>query len=409
MTIADRWQLPDGVEELLPEQAQQAEALRRKLLDLYRCWGYELVIPPLIEFTESLLVGLGSDVDIQTFKVVDQLSGRSMGIRADITPQTARMDAHSLNRQGPVRLCYAGSVLHTKPKSLLASRSPIQLGAELYGDASLSSDLEVISLMLETLQCAGISGVTLDLGHVGIYRALIELAQLDGEAEQHLFDVLQRKATSEIEAAIAALIGDAELAGWMRSLVKLNGDRSVLARAAQLLSGAPASVMQAITDLESVADQIASRMPDVNVYFDLSELRGYHYHTGLVFAALAPGHGQAVANGGRYDDIGAVFGRARPATGFNTDLKALLGYLSSPEDELGGGIFAPDSSTLSADQATALWQKVQQLRAMGERVVSGLSGQTQAAGCDRALCLQDDQWVVKSLQNFVTTLERSNE
>lgn len=395
MTVADRWQLPDGVEELLPEQAQQAEALRRKLLDLYRCWGYELVIPPLIEYTESLLVGSGSDVDIQTFKVMDQLSGRTMGIRADITPQTARMDAHSLNREGPVRLCYAGSVLHTKPKSLLASRSPIQLGAELYGDASLSSDIEVISLMLETLKCAGISGVTLDLGHVGIYRALIELAQLDAESEQRLFDVLQRKASTEIEAAIAELINNAELAGWLRTLVQLNGDRSVLARAAQWLVGAPASVLQAIAELEIVADQIASRMPDVNVYFDLSELRGYHYHTGLVFAALAPGHGQAVANGGRYDDIGAVFGRARPATGFNTDLKALLGYLSLADNALDGGIFAPDSSTLNASQAASLWQKIQQLRAAGERVVSGLSGQTQAAGCDRVLSLQTDQWVVK--------------
>jgi ATP phosphoribosyltransferase regulatory subunit len=192
MTIADRWLLPDGVEELLPEQAQQVEFLRRKLLDLYQCWGYELVMPPLMEFTDSLLVGLGADVDMQTFKVVDQLSGRAMGIRADITPQVARIDAHSLNRRGPARLCYAGSVLHTKPKSLMASRSPIQIGAELYGDASLSSDIEVICLMLETLQTAGVVDITLDLGHVGIYRALIEQACLSGDAEQQLFDALQR-------------------------------------------------------------------------------------------------------------------------------------------------------------------------------------------------------------------------
>ena len=327
MTIADRWLLPDGVEELLPEQAERVESLRRELLDLYRSWGYELVIPPLIEYTDSLLVGLGHDVDIQTFKVVDQLSGRTMGIRADITPQTARIDAHSLNREGPVRLCYAGSVLHTKPKSLLASRSPIQLGAELYGDASLSSDIEIICLMLTTLKTTGVTNITLDLGHVGIYRALVEQAGLNDETEQALFDALQRKAGADVEAAIASGINDSTLADMMRALSQLNGDRSVLERAKQSLADAGADVAMAIDALAQVADQIAARMPDVNLYFDLSELRGYHYHTGLVFAALAPGHGQAVANGGRYDDIGEVFGRARPATGFNTDLKALLGYL----------------------------------------------------------------------------------
>lgn len=397
MTIADRWLLPDGVEELLPEQAAQVEKLRRKLLDLYYSWGYELVIPPLIEFTDSLLVGLGSDIDLQTFKVVDQLSGRTMGIRADITPQTARMDAHSLKREGPTRLCYAGSVLHTKPKSLMASRSPIQIGAELYGEASLVGDVEIISLMLETLSCSGVEKITLDLGHVGIYRALIGLAQLTDTQEQKLFDALQRKSSVDVEQAIATSIKNTELADMMRSLSTLNGGSSVLPRARKLLSGAPREVMLAIDVLEHVADQIITRMPSVELYFDLSELRGYHYHTGLVFSALAPGYGQAVANGGRYDHIGEVFGRARPATGFNTDLKALLGFLKNSYDSSLGGnsIFVPDHGTLSKPEQQTLWQVVHQLRENGERVVFALSGQSKTPEYDRQIVLVGGDWQVE--------------
>ncbi len=392
MTIADRWLLPDGVEELLPEQAGQVELLRRKLLDLYQSWGYELVIPPLLEFTDSLLVGLGDDIDLQTFKVVDQLSGRTMGIRADITPQTARIDAHSLKREGTTRLCYAGSVLHTKPKALLASRSPIQLGAELYGDAGLGSDIEIISLMLETLRCAGLSQVTLDLGHVGIYRALVALADLSVDAERVLHDALQRKSAGDIEAAIASSITDSTVADMMRALSQLNGDRSVLAKAKDALAGAPKAVLAALDDLEQVADRIASRMPDVDIYFDLSELRGYHYHTGLVFSALAPGHGQAVANGGRYDDIGEVFGRARPATGFATDLKALLNYLSLETQQTSNSIFAPSDDGLSAAEDKQLWNTIQQLRADGEVVVCGVKAEDLPTKDCRSLILKDGQW-----------------
>lgn len=395
MTIADRWLLPDGVEELLPEQAGQVESLRRKLLDLYQSWGYLLVIPPLIEYTESLLVGLGHDVDIQTFKVVDQLSGRMMGIRADITPQTARMDAHSLRGDGPSRLCYAGSVLHTKPKSLMASRSPIQIGAELYGDGSLNSDIEVISLMLETLTVSGIDQITLDLGHVGIYRALIEQSELTADAEEKLFSALQRKSSGDIESAIQEGISDSKLADMMRALSTLNGDRSILDKAKVLLGAAPAQVLSVIDDLSLVADQITSRMPSVNIYFDLTELRGYHYHTGLVFSALAPGHGQAIANGGRYDDIGEVFGRARPATGFNTDLKALLGYLpKNSSDESVYSILAPDSYGLSDSDSLSLWQTTQQLRANGECVINALPGQQGAEQYRRHLVLKQNRWLV---------------
>ena len=391
MTIANRWLLPDGVEELLPAQAEQAEALRRQLLDLYHSWGYELVIPPLFEFTDSLLVGLGSDVDLQTFKVVDQLSGRMMGIRADITPQVARIDAHCLKREGATRLCYAGSVIHTRPKKLMASRSPIQLGAELYGDAGLASDIEIISLMLETLRSTGLKNITLDLGHVGIYRALLAQAKLSAEDETVLFETLQRKSAGEIAELIDRVVADKALAKLMLAVSQLNGDRSVLKKARELLKGADTAIIDAIDALEQVADSIAARMPEVNLYFDICELRGYHYYTGLVFAALAPGYGHAVANGGRYDDIGKVFGRARPATGFNTDLKALLQLLPNSVPPNAKAIYAP------GDDSLALWHAIQDLRANGERVISGLSDQAVVAGCDRQLVLEQGQWVVLPL------------
>ncbi len=388
MTTADRWLLPDGVEELLPGRAARAEQLRRRLLDLYDGWGYQLVMPPLLEFTDSLLVGLGSDVDLLTFKVTDQLTGRALGIRADITPQVARIDAHSLHGDGPVRLCYAGSVLHTRPKSVLASRSPIQIGAELYGDAGLASDGEVVLLMLETLRVAGLDRVTLDLGHVGIYGALIAAAGLNGEAEAQLFDALQRKATGEINAAVAC-VADARARQWLLALAQLQGDLDVLARAREAFAGAPQPVFDAIDELAAVAALVQARMPEVALYFDLAELRGYHYHTGLVFAALVPGWGQAVANGGRYDHVGEVFGRARPATGFSTDLKSLIALAVDGGDGDGrGAVLAPASDDVE------LWRVVQTLRADGERVISALPGQPAPAGCDRELVRGTDGWRV---------------
>lgn len=394
MATADRWLLPDGVEELLPLQAEQVEQLRRKLLDLYHSWGYQLVMPPLIEFTDSLLVGLGSDIDLQTFKVVDQLSGRTMGIRADITLQTARIDAHSLCREGPARMCYAGSVLHTRPKSLMASRSPIQLGAELYGDGGLASDVEIIALMLATLQASGVEKITLDLGHVGIYRALIDLAQPTVEQERRLFDALQRKSAVDIEQAINDGIDHPAAADMLRGLSQLNGDSSVLEQARTLLAAAPGEVGIAIDRLEQVAERIQARMPEVAVYFDLSEQRGFNYHTGLVFSALAPGFGQALANGGRYDDIGEVFGRARPATGFNTDLKALLGFLPAADSDA-GSILVVAGDDLSPAQDSELWQTVQQLRGEGERVVFALSSGMPSEVFERQLVLSGGHWLIE--------------
>lgn len=384
-------QLPDAVEALLPAQAQRLELLRRTLLDLYYSWGYELVIPPLLEFTEALLVPLDSDIDLHTFKVIDQLSGRTLGIRADMTPQVARIDAHSFTHCTPARLCYAGSVLHTKPKTLLASRESIQLGAELFGDASLNGDVEIISLMLETVRCAGIKDMTLDLGHVGLYRTLLQQAALNATDEQILFDALQRKAQADIEAIVTQSITDASLAQMMVTLSQLSGDYAVIEQARRALAKAPAAIHEALDSLEHVAHIIHSRLPEVAIYFDLSELRGYRYHSGLVFAALAPGYGQALANGGRYDDMGNLFGRVRPATGFNGDLKALLacGHTNNNDSK---AILAP---TDAAD--TKLWRAIQSLRQQGERVIGGSLEQGSVRLCDRQLVYQHNEWRVTPL------------
>ncbi|WP_269619877.1 ATP phosphoribosyltransferase regulatory subunit [Zhongshania sp. BJYM1] len=388
MTSVDRWLLPDGVEELLPAQAAQVEALRRQLLDLYKRWGYELIIPPMLEYTESLLVGLGSDIDLLTFRVTDQLTGRMMGLRADITPQAARIDAHSLGREGPVRLCYAGSVLHSKPKQPLASRSPLQLGAELYGDNSPASDLEIICLMLETLRVAGLNGITLDTGHVGIYRAVVKAAALNAEQEASYFDILQRKAKTELKLFVAGLPVAANVAKQLLELNELHGGEDVLQRGRELFADIPDAVA-AIASLEELTESLALRIPDIQFYFDLAELRGLHYHTGVVFSALVREHGQALALGGRYDDIGVLFGRARPATGFSIDLKALLGLLPPVTDV--AAIFAP------YDPSPSQWQFVQSLRESGEKVICGLPGQETDAACDRVISKVEEQWCVKPL------------
>jgi ATP phosphoribosyltransferase regulatory subunit len=387
MTSVDRWQLPDGVEEVLPEGARTVERLRRRLLDLYDSWGYRLVIPPLVEFTESLLVGLGEDLDLLTFKLTDQLSGRTLGVRADITPQVARIDAHSLAEEGITRLCYAGSTLHTRPKTLMASRSPIQLGAELYGDNSLAADVEVIRLMLATLEMAGLERISLDLGHVGIYEAVLDTLVLTAEQEQTVFDALQRKSVPDLEAALDDV--DEVSRELVIALVELHGDEDVLARARELFGEKVPAALAAIDAVQEVATDIRNQRPGLDIYFDLAELRGYHYHTGMVFAAYAPGHGQALANGGRYNDVGAVFGRARPATGFATDLKALLDLLP-PEAPPRGAVSMPDSDD------PALLALADELRVGGEVVINCLSTRPDPR-CDRQLVYRDNEWQVEPL------------
>ena len=388
MTSVDRWQLPDGIEEVLPAQAATVEALRRRLLDLFRSWGYELVIPPLVEFTDSLLTGLGQDLDLLTFKLTDQLSGRSMGVRADITPQVARIDAHSLAPDGVSRLCYAGSTLHTRPKSLMASRSPIQLGAELYGDDSVAADVEIIRLMLATLDAAELPArYTLDLGHVGIYEAVLDAAELDDEQEARIFDCLQRKSVPDLMQALDDVPED--IATLIIGLVDLHGDDNVLLAARELFADRAPRALAAVDALQDVATDLRHQRPDLPIYFDLAELRGYHYHTGIVFAAYVPGHGQALANGGRYNGVGEVYGRSRPATGFATDLKALMNLL--PASASGqGAISMPDSDDLE------LLAKAEALRASGEIVINSL-GTDRDPRCDRELVEIEGEWQTQPL------------
>ena len=388
MTSVDRWQLPDGIEEVLPAQAATVEQLRRRLLDMFRSWGYELVIPPLVEFTDSLLSGLGQDLDLLTFKLTDQLSGRSMGVRADITPQVARIDAHSLAPEGVSRLCYAGSTLHTRPKSLMASRSPIQLGAELYGDDSLAADVEIIRLMLATLDAANLDAAyTLDLGHVGVYEAILKAANLDEGREQEVFDCLQRKSVPDLAVALEGV--DEETADLIIALVDLHGDETVLADARELFADTVPAALPAVDALQDVATDVLRGRPELDIYFDLAELRGYHYHTGIVFAAYVPGHGQALANGGRYNGVGEVFGRSRPATGFATDLKSLMDLLPAGE-EMQGAISMPDSDD------PELLTLVEQLRSEREIVINCL-GTDRDARCDRELVEVDGRWEIQTL------------
>ncbi|MDY6919121.1 MAG: ATP phosphoribosyltransferase regulatory subunit [Pseudomonadota bacterium] len=396
MTTADRWLLPDGIDEILPPQAAKLEQLRRELLDLYTSWGYEQVFPPLVEYLESLLTGAGHDLELQTFKLTDQLTGRMMGVRADMTTQVARIDAHTLGRQGVNRLCYAGHVLHAKPETLGASRSLIQIGAELYGHAGIASDIEIIDLMLETLARAGCDELHLDLGHVGIYRALAAEAGLEPDQEWQLFGMFQRKAVPELKAFLERQVPVASVRGMLQALVTMAGDASVLERARQALSGAPTQVQTALADLQRIAAALESRHPRVNLYFDLGELRGYHYHTGTVFSAYVPGMGQAIANGGRYDHIGEVFGRARPATGFSTDLAVLIQRRHSAP--VATRIFAP---RVEASRAAALQQAIAGLRARGRVVVQALDGdQTPVElGCTQQLVPAGGDWVCEPVTN----------
>ena len=388
MTYADRWLLPDGVEEILPAEAKPIELLRRQLLDLYSTWGYDLVIPPLLEYTDSLLIGLGRDVDLLTFKVTDQLTGRTLGVRADITPQTARIDAHSMAATGANRLCYAGHVVHTKPKNPLATRTPMQVGLEFYGEAGIAADIEVISLLLESLRIAGLPKLHIDLGHVGIYRALAAEAKLSAAQEHDFFDLLQRKANTEIRQWVLANVTDTACAELLLVLPSLSGDAVILIKARKLLANVAAAVA-AVDELQAVADVMAQRYPEAELYFDLSELRGYHYLTGLVFAAFAPGFGNPIASGGRYDHIGEVFGRARPATGFALSVCAIskLGLLPSIASTAIAVIDSGDPQQ---------WQAAQALRAQGERVIYVAESEQPEFVCERELRLIDGCYQVIS-------------
>ncbi|MBK5929562.1 ATP phosphoribosyltransferase regulatory subunit [Halochromatium salexigens] len=366
----ERWLLPTGIEEVLPARAAELERLRRCLLDLYQRWGYELVIPPFIDYLDSLLTGTGRDLDLQTFKLTDQLSGRMLGVRADMTPQVARIDAHHLRREISTRLCYLGTVLHTRTDGFAGTRSPLQIGAEIYGHDGPASDVEVLRLLVRTLETAGIESPHLDLGHVGIYRGLIQQAGLTRADELRLFDALQRKASAEIEAIIAETGVAGPVGGMLLSLVELNGE-DALTRASSALRAADPQVLKALERLKAVAEELSHWLPGLPVHFDLAELRGYTYKTGVVFAAFAPGWGLEIARGGRYDDIGQVFGRARPAVGFSADLKGLIALSARAADDEA----RPGAVLVPWDPDPALQRAVEHLRAQGRQVLHELPGQ----------------------------------
>ena len=357
-----RWLLPEYIEDILPAEAARIERLRRRILDLFETHGYELVMPPMLEYLESLLTGTGHDLDLRTFKLVDQLSGRLLGLRADITPQVARIDAHLLSRDGITRLCYAGSVLHAQPSGLNRTREPLQLGAEIYGHAGVESDVEIQALMVSALRAAGVRDLYLDLGHVAVFRSLMRHGQVAHELESDLFQVLQSKDVPALRELVTTL--DAWLRDALLLLPELYGGLPVLQVARQRLPQLP-QIQHALADMETIAKHLR---PVVEVHcFDLAELRGYHYHSGVVFAAYTRGHPNAIALGGRYDEVGEAFGRARPATGFSLDLRELVGL--APATALATRILAP-----YAPADAALQRTVAQLREQGEIVVVELPG-----------------------------------
>jgi ATP phosphoribosyltransferase regulatory subunit len=310
-----RWLLPEHIEDILPAEAMRIELLRRSILDLFFKNKFELVIPPLVEFTDSLLTGTGHDLDLRTFKLVDQLSGRMMGVRADITPQVARIDAHLLNRSGVTRLCYCGSVLHARPASPAATREPMQIGAEIFGHAGIGSDLEIQGLLCQALAVAGVRGARMDVGHVAVFRSLVQAAKLGHELEVELFEALQKKDVPGLKALTRRL--DAKTRAALLLLPELYGGADVLDLAEKKLPNLP-DLHKALATLRALA-----KACPIPVSFDLTELRGYHYHSGVVFDAYCDGVAGAVARGGRYDEVGKAFGRLRPATGFSIELRSL--------------------------------------------------------------------------------------
>ncbi len=384
------WALPENIEDVLPADAAKLERMRRIALDTFAGHGYELVVPPLLEYVESLLSGVGNDMDLATFKLVDQLSGRMMGLRADTTPQVARIDAHVLNRQGVTRLCYAGSVLHTRPSGLGKSRQPFQAGAELYGYGGLDADIEIQQLMLDTLAALGVRAVRLDIGQPSIFRALVSAAALNDNEREVLFAAVSGKDTAtladfvEASAGRSAVIGEALAA--IAQLPLLYGDHAddVIAKARTRLPKHPV-VITALDQLARVAQHFSEQGLQVSI--DLGELGGFNYESGIAFAAFADGASEAIARGGRYDDIGLVFGRARPATGFSMDLKSLLVLVEDVVVEQ-PRVLAPANPDRAAREAMAA------LRAKGYVVVSRLTGEQHVGVIEQEMVLIDGNWQI---------------
>jgi len=380
------WLLPEYIADALPAEAERIERLRRTLLDHFRSHGFEFVMPPMLEYLGSLLTGTGQDLRLRTFKLVDQLTGRTMGVRADITPQTARIDAHLLNHRGVTRLCYCDSVLHTLPATISASREPVQVGAEVYGHAGIAADLAVIRLMAGALKRIEVPLSRIDLGHVGIFSALAEAAGMSAEAEENALSLLQAKDVPGLAEACADLPSP-----WREALQRLPGlygGAEVLDRAARELPDLPA-VAGALAGLRHLVEAA----PDLPFSIDLSDLRGYHYHNGVVFAAYCPGYPAAIALGGRYDGAGKAFGRERPATGFSMDLREVARL--APAGKPVRAILAPASG-----HDRQLAAHIAALREQGEAVVELLPGETACEGpvCDRKLVRVGEHWIIEAIQ-----------
>jgi len=379
------WLLPENIADVLPSEARKIEELRRAMLDNFRLYGYELVMPPMLEYLESLLAGAGQDTDLRTFKLVDQLSGRTMGLRADMTTQVARIDAHLLNRSSVTRLCYAGSVLHTRPFGLHATREPLQIGAEIYGHAGLEADAEIQELALASLALAGFTQVRMDLCHVGVLRAIIDNDAHAKENEAELYVLLRAKDMPGLQAITAGCQGTTRAA--LLALPNLYGDAEVIARARSVLPQLP-GIAKALDELESLVKLASS----ASVTIDLADLRGYQYESGAMFAIYVPGLPNAVARGGRYDHVGEAFGRARPATGFSMDLRELARLL--PLAERKRSIRAPWG------RDPMLHEKIVELRKAGEVVIQNLPGHEndqEEFDCDRAIVLENGNWILKKL------------
>lgn len=379
-----KWLLPEHVEDILPPEAAAIEHTRATLLEVFRVHGYELVMPPMLEYIESLLTGTGHDLDLRTFKLIDQASGRTMGVRSDMTPQVARIDAHLLNREGVTRLCYCGTVLHARPRWLNATREPLQIGAEIYGHAGVESDIEIQRLLRAALAAARLEGVRLDLGHVGVFRAIARRAALDRDREAEILEALQQKDRPGLEQLTGDL--DAVTRGALEALVDLYGGSDVIETAAARLPAYPEITAALDTLRRLVADN------GISIGIDLADLRGYHYHSGVTFAAYCAGLPAAVALGGRYDEVGKAFGRARPATGFSIDLRDLARAVRPISRA--PGILAP----LGTDPA--LNERIAALRAEGHVVVHEFPGQETAPaelGCVRRLVKRGDRWDIEPL------------
>lgn len=386
-TNSDRWMLPEGMFEAMPGQAQALESLRRELLDLFATWGYQYCMPPMVEHLDALLTGVGSTLERETFKLTDPAGGRLLGIRADMTTQAARIDANRLGGKGINRLCYVGSVLRDAPANAHRPRNPTQVGAELFGVDTVQADHEMLRLMVASLKQAGVKNLCIDIGHIGVYRAIINALGLSVEDAKPLYRLLQGRRVPEIHEYVQQANLDADWQQIICALPSLHGDLSVLAEARELLAAKVPEAIAAIEEIEA-ATQLLAADDDIAVHVDLIELRGYSYHTGLVFAALVPGVGNELARGGRYNSVGAAFGQARPATGFSADLGAVFDA-SQRSSALAKAILAPAVANNASLQAA-----IAELRAQGEAVIEDVSGSADAAAhdCDRVLQEIDGAW-----------------